>query len=113
MGFARRISVKKLGEAALLTAMAGGIFGLAAPGTAQAAGTSGTVAGCYTQWWNTAWAQKCPSPGAVFTGTYQSSVNCSVTGTRYLTVGRAQHSTGTVSGSDCAFSASNGKIIYY
>lgn len=29
-----------------------------------AAGKSGSVNNCYTQWWNTALAQSCDSPGA-------------------------------------------------
>jgi hypothetical protein len=111
--FARRVSARTLGELAALFALSLGIAGLAAPGTAQAAGTSSSVMNCYTQWWNTAWAQKCSAPGAAFTGSFESKIACSAQGDKYLTVGRAQHSTATVSGSDCAHSASNGSITYY
>jgi len=79
----------------------------------MAAGTSGTAYNCYTQWWNTAWAQKCNRGGAHYAGTYESSVKCSAQGTRYLTKFRLQKSTATYSGADCTFSASAGDIFYW
>jgi hypothetical protein len=112
MTSASRFSAKRVAEVAVLTAMAAGIFGMTAPGAAQAAGTSPSKNNCYTQWFNTAWSQKCPSPGSAFAGKYESSVNCSAQGRRYLPVGRVQFSTATKSGEDCAFSVSDGKITY-
>ncbi|MFC8901901.1 hypothetical protein, partial [Micromonospora sp. NPDC057140] len=67
---------------------------------------------CYTQWWNTAWAQKCDSPGAKYAGTYVSGVDCSLQSSKSMRVVRTQGSTSTVSGTDCTFSASNGWISY-
>ncbi|MFF5073796.1 hypothetical protein ACFY2R_22000 [Micromonospora olivasterospora] len=79
---------------------------------AFAAGTSSPVFNCYTQWWNTAWAQKCDSPGAKYAGTYVSGVACSAQADKSMSIGRVQGSTATVSGTDCTFGASNGWITY-
>jgi hypothetical protein len=99
-------------QALALGLLAVGFVGFSATAPASAAGTSNVEYNCYTQWWNTAWAQKCGTGGADFYGYYQSSVSCSAQGTRTLTVQRGAGSTGTVSGPDCTFSVSNGKMDY-
>lgn len=109
------ISLRRLAQAAVLGLLTAGALAMGGP-SATAAGTSEPIFNCYTQWWNTAWAQKCDPDkgGAKWAGTYESSISCSAQGTRYLTKGRLQGSTTTTySGSDCTFSASNGKITYY
>ncbi|GAA1641889.1 hypothetical protein ACFQY4_22535 [Catellatospora bangladeshensis] len=108
----RRLTAKKVAQAAVLGALAAGTFGLGA-NAAVAQGATGDVYNCYTQWWNTAWAQKCYSAGAEATGTYESTIDCSVTGRRYLPKFRRVGSTTTYPGVDCTFSASNGDIYYY
>ncbi|RNL87811.1 hypothetical protein EFE23_26545 [Micromonospora solifontis] len=89
-----------------------GAVGLTATTPAVAAGTSNSIFNCYTQWWNTAWAQKCSSPGAKYAGTYTSGVACSSQADKSMSIGRAQYSTATYSGTDCTFGASNGWITY-
>lgn len=106
------ISTRKLTQAAVLGLLTAGAIAIGGP-SATAAGTSAPIFNCYTQWWNTAWAQKCNSPGAKWAGTYESPISCSAQGTRYLTKFRPQGSTTTYSGPDCTFSASNGRITYY
>ncbi|GAB3801752.1 hypothetical protein [Micromonospora zhanjiangensis] len=109
----KRSVSKRATRVAVLGLLAAGATGAIATSPAFAAGTSDTVGNCYTQWWNTAWAQKCPAPGAKWTETYESGITCSAQGGRTLTVGRAKGSTSTVNGSDCTFSASNGWITVY
>jgi hypothetical protein len=96
---------------AALSILAFGATMTAATAPAIASGTSSSHYGCYTEWWNTAWAQKCPS-GAQVVGNYESSVYCSAQGTRYLTKYRLAGNSTTYSGSDCAFSVSNGTLTY-
>jgi hypothetical protein len=81
--------------------------------SASAQGTSSRVYNCYTQWWNTAWAQRCAQPGAAWAGGYESTVSCSLQGTRSLSVRRSQGSVADFPGADCTFSVSNGQIRYY
>ncbi|MDG4766782.1 hypothetical protein O7632_22160 [Solwaraspora sp. WMMD406] len=104
---------KRAVQAGVLALLAAGAFSLTATGPAVAGGTSGSVFNCYTQWWNTAWAQKCGAPGAKYTGTYVSGIGCSAQSGKRIDVVRVQGSRGTVSGPDCTFSANNGWISYY
>ena len=103
---------KRLAQAAVLGLLAAGTAGMVATGPASAAGTSSKVFNCYTQWWNTAWAQQCDSPGAKYAGKYISGVDCTAQSGKSIEVGRAQGSTTTAKGSDCVFSASKGWITY-
>ncbi len=91
--------------------LAASAIAVSATAPASAAGTSKTHYGCYTQWWNTAWAQKCPT-GNTVVGTFESSVACSAQGTRYLSKYRLPGSTTQYDGADCTFSASNGDLRY-
>lgn len=102
-------NVLKVGALSALTITA---FAVAAP-PAFGAGTSGKVNNCYTQWWNTAWAQKCDSPGASVSGNYTSIVDCSAPEIpdRSMNVNRSLNSTDTVSGySNCAWGINTGYI---
>lgn len=103
---------KRARKAAALGLLAAGSLALTTGAPAVAAGTSGTVFNCYTQWWNTAWAQKCDSPGAKYTGSYYSGVACSSQTDKSMKVVRLQGSRTTQSGTDCTFGASNGWITY-
>lgn len=102
---------KHVVKAAVLVALLVGAVGMTATNPAVAAGTSGKIFNCYTQWWNTAWAQKC-SPGATWTGRYVSGIACSLQADKTLAVVRLQGSTATYSGSQCLVGASNGWISY-
>lgn len=103
---------KRVAQATALAMLSAGAVGMMAAGPAAAAGTSSKIFNCYTQWWNTAWAQKCDSPGAQYAGTYVSGVACSSEPDKTMSKGRTQGSTATYSGSDCTFGASNGWISY-
>ncbi len=107
-----RLAGKRVVQAAVLGLLASGAIGLTAAAPATASGTSNVVFNCYTQWWNTAWAQKCFSPGAKWAGHYYSTVDCSAQGSRLLKKFRVQNSTTTYSGGDCTFSVGNGKMTY-
>lgn len=104
---------RRVAQVAVLGLLAAGAVGVTATAPAAASGTSSKTFNCYTQWWNTAWAQKCDSPGAKYTGTYQSGVACSAESDKSFYKVRLQGSTATYSGSDCTFGASNGWISYY
>ncbi|QOC94171.1 hypothetical protein [Micromonospora craniellae] len=103
---------KRVAQTAVLGLLAAGTAGMVATSPAFAAGTSSKVFNCYTEWWNTAWAQKCSAPGATWAGAYDSGVACSAQADKSMRVGRTQGSTNTVSGTDCTFGASNGWITY-
>ncbi|MFF3867201.1 hypothetical protein [Micromonospora sp. NPDC001898] len=103
---------KRVAQAAALGMLVAGTAGMMATTPAFAAGTSTKVFNCYTQWWNTAWAQKCDAPGAKYAGAYVSGVECSAQPDKDITVGRAQGSTSTSNGTDCTFGANNGWITY-
>jgi hypothetical protein len=108
-------TTKRLAQAAVLGILSLGAVGVTTMGAvapAAARGTSGEVLNCWTQWWNTAWAQKCSSAGAAFTGTYISRVACSSEPDKSLRVGRAKGSTKDMPGADCSFRVSNGRITY-
>lgn len=107
-----RSSRKRIGQALVLGLLGVGAVGLTATTPAVAAGTSNSIFNCYTEWWNTAWAQKCSSPGAKYAGTYTSGIACSSQTDKSMSIGRAQYSTATYSGTDCTFGASNGWITY-
>ncbi|MFC4149035.1 hypothetical protein ACFO0M_22505 [Micromonospora mangrovi] len=107
-----RLTGKRVVQAAVLGLLAGGTVGLTATAPAAASGTSTTVFNCYTQWWNTAWAQKCSSPGAKYSGAYYSGVACSYQTDKSMRKVRSAGSTTTYSGTDCTYSASNGWISY-
>lgn len=108
-----RTAAKRIAQVAVLGLLAAGAVGVTATAPAVAGGMSTTVFNCYTQWWNTAWAQKCNSPGAKYTGTYVSGVACSSQTDKAMSKVRLQGSTTTYSGTDCTFSASDGWITYY
>ena len=108
-----RVARKQVAQAAVLGLLAFGAVGVTATAPAVAAGTSSSVFNCYTQWWNTAWAQKCNSPGAKYTGTYVSGVACSAQADKSMSHVRLQGSTATYSGTSCTFGASSGWITYY
>jgi hypothetical protein len=79
---------------------------VAAPASAYSFGN--TVLNCRGIYWNTAWAQECPtsSGGAYETGTYKSVGNCSAQTDPTLSVGR-KAGTGTRKyGINCTFSVS-------
>ncbi|MFF5230965.1 hypothetical protein [Dactylosporangium sp. NPDC000521] len=106
---AARKSVVKVSALSALTLAA---FMVATP-AAFAAGTSGKVNNCYTQWWNTAWAQKCDAPGASVSGNYTSIVDCSAPEIpdRSMNVTRSTNSTDTVPGySNCIYGINTGYI---
>jgi hypothetical protein len=107
------LAPKRIAQGAILGLLALGTIGVTAAAPANAAGTSAPIFNCYTQWWNTAWAQKCSSPGAKFAGTYYSGVTCSgLDGDGLMSVVRTKGSTATRSGGDCLYSASDGWIDY-
>ncbi|NIL59535.1 hypothetical protein [Salinispora arenicola] len=98
---------------AALGLLAAGAVGLTAAGPAAAAGTSDPRNNCYTQWWNTAWAQKCGSAGASDQGLYTSTAHCSgVDRLRTLTEYRKYRDDFTAKGSDCLWSVKDGLISY-
>lgn len=105
------MSSKAVRQAATFAALVVGVVGIGISSPASGAGTSNKSYNCYTQWWNTAWAQKCDG-GAAVVGRFESSVSCSAQGTRYLTTYRLKGDDRVVKGSDCTFSASNGKLTY-
>jgi hypothetical protein len=101
----RRSAAAKVIKASALSALTVAAFAVAAP-AAFGAGSSGKVNNCYTQWWRTAWAQKCDAPGASVAGNYTSIVDCRAPEVpdRTMNVNRSLHSTDTVPGySDCAY----------
>lgn len=102
---------RRVAQVAVLGLLAMGSVGLTATTPAFASGTSDTKFNCYTQWWNTAWAQKCPS-GATWTGVYTSGVVCSSQTDKSMAVVRVQGSNTVESGDDCSHSASDGWISY-
>lgn len=109
----RQFTVRRAGQATVLAVLALGVAGVIAAVPANAAGTSSSAYNCYTQWWNTAWAQKCGSGGADKFGTYESKADCNNESDKYLTKLRNQGSTAVYSGSDCSFKVNSGSIIYY
>lgn len=102
---------KYVKHAVMLGALVVGVVGFGVSSPASAGGTSNTTYNCYTQWWSTAWAQKCPN-GATKVGNYESSVSCSAQGTRYKTVYRLAGDSRSLDGADCTFSVGNGKLTY-
>lgn len=107
-----RSAGKLVAQSAILLALFIGAVGITTTGPAAAEGKSKTIFNCYTQWWNTAWAQRCDNPGSEWAGVYRSGIICSLQGTRTITVVRAQHDRRDAKGPDCTFSASNGTISY-
>ena len=103
---------KRVAQAAVLGLFAAGTAGVMVTSPAFAADKSSSVFNCYTQWWNTAWAQKCNTPGAKYAGTYVSGVACSAQSDKSMTQGRVRGSRDTRYGADCTFGASNGWITY-
>jgi hypothetical protein len=106
-----QFSVRRAGQAAVVMLLAAGAIGFGFSMPAIASGTSASHYGCYTRWWNTAWAQKCPG-GAEVVGNYESSVHCSAQGDRYLDRYRYPGNREEINGSDCSFSVSNGDLHY-
>ncbi len=103
------VNVLKVSALSVLSITA---FAVAAP-AAFGSGTSGKVNNCYTQWYNTAWAQKCDSPGASVAGNYTSIVDCSAPEApdRSMSVTRSKNSTDTVPGySNCYYGINTGYI---
>lgn len=80
---------------------------------ASAGGQSGKLYNCYTQWWNTAFAQGCADPGAKHAGRYRSEVDCS-----FIDSGRSyerrwqKNETGLHNGGSCTYGVTNGWIYY-
>lgn len=108
-----RAAGRMIAQMGVLGLLAVGAVGVTATAPALASGTSDTMFNCYTQWWNTAWAQKCPN-GATWSGVYVSGVSCSgVDSDGYMEIARAQGSTAVYSGDDCIYSASDGWMSYY
>lgn len=104
-----RGEVVKVAVVALMAAGLAG-FGNSAPALGEP-GTSPTTYNCYTQWWNTAWAQSCKSGGAAKKGYYKSEVDCSgVDSGRSLVKWREKGDTKTHKGKDCVFGITNGWI---
>lgn len=104
--------MKSTVQAVALTALAAGAIAVSATAPASAAGTSTSHYNCYTQWWNTAWAQKCAAGGADVVGWYESTVSCSSQPDKYLDKYRLAGNATTYSGVDCSFSVSNGQLSY-
>ncbi len=110
----RRFSESKFKQLAVIGALAAGVVAFTATGPATAAGTSSSENNCYTQWWNTAWAQKCGSGGARVGGVYDSWVTCDPLSTHpHLIQNRPRGNTQTFSGDDCGVKAFNGKIDFW
>jgi hypothetical protein len=105
-----RLFGKRAAQAAVLVTLFAGAVGMAA-GPATAQGKSNELFNCYTQWWNTAWAQECPQ-GATWSGVYTSGVACSLQSGKRMSVVRPQGSSTTHSGEDCMYRASQGWINY-
>ena len=105
----RAARVMKATMAGLFTA---GIIALGIAGPAAAGGTSSSDFNCYTQWWNTAWAQKCYSGGADTTGNFQSGIECTAQFDKSFTKWRVAYSTATYSGVSCTFAADKGWLHY-
>lgn len=107
----RKLVAAKTLKVGVISALTVTAFAITAP-AAFAAGQSGKVNNCYTQWWTTAWAQKCDSPGASVAGNYTSIVDCSKpqVSDRSLTLNRSKDSTDTISGEDCLYGINTGYI---
>ncbi|MER7169590.1 hypothetical protein ABT336_26485 [Micromonospora sp. NPDC000207] len=103
---------KRIAQAAVLGLLTASATGMMATNSAFAAGSSSKTFNCYTQWWTTAWAQKCDAPGAQYAGTYISGIACSAQTDKSFDRVRPQGSTTTVPGTDCTFGASNGWLNY-
>jgi|APThiThiocy_cv2_1041547.scaffolds.fasta_scaffold00386_42 glutamate dehydrogenase/leucine dehydrogenase len=95
---------------ATVSMLAAGVTLVAAPIAANAGGISPSANRCYTQWWNTSWAQRCD--GATLAAKYTSNVKCSwpEIPNRSLTATRSVGSTDTFWGADCMYGAYGGTI---
>jgi hypothetical protein len=106
VGWRKRLVLAALPVAALAT------IPLAASVPAYAAGKSGTVAGCYAQWWNTAFAGYCVNTTQTVTVRLQADCNNEgdyVGG--YHTIGKGS----TVSpfdSSECSFSVNSAFLAF-
>jgi hypothetical protein len=90
-------------KSAIVAALGAAVVGVvAAP--ALAVGYGNTVLNCRGMYYNTAWGQECPSPGAKFLGNYKSKGNCTYQSDPTLTVKRSVGSTAPKYGPSCTFS---------
>lgn len=96
--------------AALL--VVGGAAIVAAP-QASAGGDGNKVHNCFGRWYNTDWDQKCSSPGATYSGTYESKAICTFEPDNYMEQWRAKGSTATYDGSDCDWSVTGVQTWFY
>lgn len=109
-----RRMLKLAAKTAVLGLLTAGVVTAGPTSPTSAAGTSNTVLNCYTQWWSTAWAQRCYSGGADVAGRYRSRIFCGVPSgiPLQITVPRSQGSTSDEKGPDCVSFAFNGSIVY-
>ncbi|MDQ1306997.1 MAG: hypothetical protein QG671_2829 [Actinomycetota bacterium] len=106
-----RIGYAQKKRATVLLSVVG--IGLASVGLAPAAsagGTSSSVYGCYTQWWNTAWAQKCSSGSPSQPGIYLSTAYCKAGFDQIVQRHRYPGESETFNGNDCSIKVTGGKI---
>lgn len=106
-----RAGARTLAKVAVVALLATGVAGAAGP--AEAAGKSGLLFNCYTQWWNTAYAQGCEGSGAKLEGRYRSHVDCSGPDSGRTFDHRWQKGeTGLVHAGDCTWGITDGDIAY-
>ncbi|HEY0698623.1 MAG TPA: hypothetical protein VGD43_12535 [Micromonospora sp.] len=108
----RPFTARSIAKAGVLGLLAAGAIGIGLNTPALAGGTSTSSYNCYTQWWNTAWAQKCGGSGAAVVGWYRSDAYCSYEADKWLEKYRLPGSTATYSGTSCTFSVTGGRLTY-
>jgi hypothetical protein len=100
-------------KTAVVALLAAGVVGFGAGNPAEAAGKSGLLYNCFTQWWNTAYAQGCEGSGAKHEGRYKSEVDCSFADSgRSYTRRWQKGETGLHNGGSCTYGVTNGWIYY-
>ena len=108
----KEFDVKSIRNSVAISAVVAVLALVGAQQASAVSGTSGSTYKCYTETWNTAWAQKCDPSGPSKAGTFVSQVACSVQADKSMDVRRALKANGTVYGKDCTFSASNPRISW-